>query len=104
MMGSWSVAAEFVAGKNEWELISYTLDYAAARSSAQKEEPDIPHNPQAPTGGGNIGDTATNTMQVGNWSYTFSYTYGVRDGVLGWHLLSITATYKPVQRPVNQQQ
>jgi|GEM_PF-4295006 len=105
MYSAWSVRADFVSKASAWQLMKYSLAYdVEVAQSAQKggdEAPPIPNNPQAPSGGGNIGDTASNTMQQGDWSISFNYTYGVRDGVLGWHLTSVTATYRPKPKPVN---
>lgn len=99
-LASWDVSAKFLAAKGEWVLVGYELKRSVS-TTKEEGDPVTPNNPQAPTGGGNIGDTASNTLHLGSWEYEFHYTYGVRDGVLGWHLDWMHATYKPAPKPVN---
>lgn len=99
-MASWAVSAKFVAEKGKWALVGYELQRSVG-TNKEEGDPVTPNNPQAPTGGGNIGDTASNTLHLGSWEYEYHYTYEVRDGVPGWHLDRMRAMYKLAPKPVN---
>lgn len=89
--------------KGGWLLISYTYEPGPGEArSSPSGAPDVP-DPDPPTQPNSEGATRVSTWSVGNWHYTAHYTYGVRDGVLGWHLDSMSAEYKP-QGPGGTQQ
>lgn len=116
-LGRWQSSATFRWdwAANAWRVASYTTrfdgsdtgdDAAAALTEPFgagtanfPEVPDIPHDPNAPTQPGTIGDSITSQFSAGYWSYTITYAYGIRDGVLGWHITSVKAVYKDPRNP-----
>lgn len=58
--------------------------------------PSIPSDPNRPNDAfGSVGDSLNSSVRSGDWVFTFNYSFGVRDGELGWHIDSITLTFQP---------
>lgn len=115
--GHWQASARFLWNwsTGRWVAVAFTtrFDDSEGRGTALKNEsssatgsvqtfndpPTIPNDPNPPTQHGTVGDTAVNTFSQGSWTYTISYVYGWRDGLLGWHVSSVTAVYKGPKNP-----
>lgn len=116
-LGRWQASATF---RWDWAANAWTVaDYSArfdgpdggndarvalaepsdANTMTFPEVPDIPDDPNAPTQHGTVGDSIMSNFSVGQWSYTITYVYGVRDGLLGWHVTSVKATYNGPKNP-----
>lgn len=119
----WITIAEFAwryrsPESGEWHLIGFELtpafrplDQPPGQRSMGPEEsgrvqaepmssggpPSPPEDPNAPSGYGNKGDTAVNTINDGYWEWTISYAYGYflsnGDWDFGWHVTEISATF-----------
>lgn len=110
--GTLSVTFGASAGDGSWMLQSYAWRHdrsdeekgaaavpgASTSGTSGSGAPENP-DPNPPGYHGTPGDTARNSFRLGNWRYTVRYTYGVRDGVLGWHVDSIEATDDPTPPP-----
>ncbi len=102
----WSVEATFAwyskQGRPAWHLIESRVEIsgeADASKTGAKHEPGTPPDPNPPTlpppdGNG----SQTSTFWSGGWTYTVDYVWGVRNGVLGWHISSYSVKYTP-QKP-----
>lgn len=102
----WGVKATFawmtVQGRPSWQLLTSKVTYGVTASLTGKSgetiasEPVVPTDPNPPTqpppGGSG---TATSEFWENGWSYKIVYIWGVRNGVLGWHVQSIEATFRP---------
>ncbi len=104
----WHIEAKFtwkaVNGRPAWHLVESNAesvgqvatlsDGSPAASASGDGAPSVP-DPNPPTGAPNGGGTVTNTFWDGGWSYTVTYEWGTRNGVLGWHITSVSMTYAP---------
>jgi hypothetical protein len=115
--GHWNASARFVWNwsSERWVATAFLTrfdspdDSGAAMRVAKSssgapiqtftDPPNIPNDPNPPTQHGTVGDTAVNTFSQGNWTYTISYVYGWRDGLMGWHVASVSAVYKEPKNP-----
>lgn len=96
-----------ISAEADWHVASFDwTPVAGARhgglaktgnSGAPIHNPDP--NPPPRNYDGTIGDNKTNTFRVGDFMYTVSYVWTVREGVLGWYINSFSATYKPQTPP-----
>ncbi|MEB2314883.1 MAG: hypothetical protein OZ919_02180 [Xanthomonadaceae bacterium] len=106
--GTLSVTFGAQGGETTWTLRGYAWQRDVPVDEAEVAAPeaatsgnDAPENPDPapPTHHGTPGDTSTNVFQLGQWRYTVKYSYGVREGVLGWHVDSIESIYNPTPPP-----
>lgn len=106
--GTLSITFGAQAGESVWTLRGYAWHRDVSLDEAEAGSPEVttsgdgaPENPDPnpPTHDGTPGDTSTNVFQLGQWRYTVKYSYGVRDGVLGWHVDSIESIYNPTPPP-----
>ena len=107
--GTLSIIFDAHAGDAVWTLRSYSWhrdaslneEMAATEPESTTSDSGEPENPDPypPTHQATPGDKITSLFQLGQWRYTVKYSYGVRGGVLGWHVDSIDAIYSPTPPP-----
>lgn len=104
-VGGWQIEATFawqaVRGRPAWRLVESTMQYGLQRSSSGGPvvltgdgAPSVP-DPNPPTAPPDAGGVAIHSFWSNGWTYTVTYIWGVRNGVLGWHIESVTIKYTP---------